>query len=57
MRILVGVRGAVLSLPWVIAFGVFARAYPPPQRRAVEALGLVFGVCFVAAVGSRVTPA
>src|SRR5829696_5628273 len=57
MRILVGVLGILLSLPWVIAFVVFREAYPPRQQLGVGALGLVFGACFVVAAGSLFLPA
>jgi len=57
MRILVGVLGILLSLPWVIAFVVFREAYPPRQQLGVGALGLVFGACFVVAAGSIFLPA
>ena len=57
MRILVGVLGVLLSLPWVIAFGVFRTAFPPAQQRRVGCLGLVFGACLVVAAGSLVAPA
>ena len=57
MRILVGVLGILLSLPWVIAFVVFHEAYPPRQQLGVGALGLVFGACLVVAAGSLFLPA
>ena len=39
MRIPVGVLGAVLSLPWVTAFGVFRSAHPPSDRTVSARLG------------------
>jgi hypothetical protein len=51
VRILVGVLGVLLSLPFV-AVGVFQRNFPPSQQRAVGLAGLVSGVCFVIAAGS-----
>ena len=55
MRILVGVLGLLLSLPFV-AMGVFQRNFPPRQQRAVGLVGLASGACFVIAAGSVLVP-
>lgn len=54
MRIVVGIPGVLLSLPWFVVFGVFQQNFPPRDRRRVA--GLVFGLCVAIAAGSVFIP-
>lgn len=56
MRIVVGILGVLLSLPWFVVFGVFQQNFPPRDRRRVAVLGLVFGLCVAIAAGSVFIP-
>ena len=57
MRVLVGVIGILVSLPWLIAFGVFRQNFPPRQQLAAGLIGLASGVCLIIAAGSLVSSA
>ena len=54
---LVGVIGILMSLPWLIAFGVFRQNFPPRQQLGAGLIGLASGVCLIIAAGSLVSPA
>jgi peptidoglycan/LPS O-acetylase OafA/YrhL len=54
VRIVVGIPGVLLSLPWFVVFGVFQQNFPPRDRRRVA--GLVFGLCVAIAAGSVFIP-
>ena len=56
MRVLVGIVGVLLSLPWFVAFWVFRRNFPRQQQQGVSALGLAFGACLCISGGSVFIP-
>jgi hypothetical protein len=56
VRILVGLLGIVLSLPWFVAFGVFRQNFPPPQQRLAGLLGVAFGIGAIVSAGSLFKP-
>ena len=55
MRIVVGVLGVLLSLPFVL-IGLFQRNFPQSQQRVVELMRIASGTCCLGAAGSVFVP-